>query len=205
MENTRQPLQHWQKPYPCSLSKKLKENRKVRVWRVSLAIRASSICNNCQQFKMKSGVTFPHYTSIGQKLVLERDGHKSFSSLMQVAIISMVFQQPCMYFAFLHGRKIAGIMPRVPTLLSLTFKNQKRPVKILKNLIFLIIHDTKAALHFSGNPGWQNSTKTRFPEQKMSFSLYWAIPEEAKHPLSTAAEDRLTSLYRSSYIFAEKI
>lgn len=110
--------------------------------------------------------------SIGQKLVLERDRHKAFSSLVQVAIMSLVCQQPCMYFAFLQGRKIAGIMPRAPTLLSLTFKNQKRPVKILKNFIFLIIHDAKAALHSSGNPGWQNSTKTRFLEQKMSFSLY---------------------------------
>lgn len=63
-------------------------------------------------------------------------------------------------------------MPRALTLLSLTFKNQHSPVKIFKNFIFLVIHNTKAALHSSCNPGWYNSTKTHFPEQKVSFSLY---------------------------------
>lgn len=63
-------------------------------------------------------------------------------------------------------------MPRALTLLSLTFKNQNRPIQILKNFIFLVIHDTKAVLHFSGNPGWQNWTKTCFSDQKISFSLY---------------------------------
>lgn len=84
----------------------------------------------------------------------------------------MFFQQSCMYCAFLQGRKIAGIMPRSPTLLSLTIKNQNRPIKILKNFTLLLIHDTKAALRFSSNPGWKNSTKTRFPEPNIPFRLY---------------------------------
>jgi len=62
-------------------------------------------------------------------------------------------------------------MRRVPTLKSY-FQKPNRPVKILKNFIFLVIHDTKAALYFSGNPVWQNTSKTCFSEQKISFSLY---------------------------------
>lgn len=105
-------------------------------------------------------------------------------------------------------------MPRDPTLLSLTFESQDRPVKILKNFIFLVIHDTKAVPYSSGNPGWQNSTKTHFPEQKKKinisvFTIYidWAILEEANCPLPTITEDSLISLYRSSYFFffAEEI
>lgn len=163
---------HWQKPHLHPLGKRLMETRKGEGQRVPLGTTASSLCSSWGQFKMRKGVTSLCHTSIDQKCEREGDTQILFEPSATVHYKHGFPAALCLFCLSWRKKKNVGIMPRAPTLLSLTFKNQHSPIRIFKNFIFLVIHNTKAALHFSCNPGWQNSTKTHFLEQKVSFSLY---------------------------------
>lgn len=156
MENTGQPLHTVKNPTYAPSARNWKRAGKEGYGGYNLLSEQAAFAitvDNCRQFKMRNCVTFPCYTSTGQKLVRERETDTCPFQASSSGHYEQGLPTACIYSAFFQGRKIVRVTSRVPTL------------KIPKNV-------TKAVLHFSVDPGWQNSTKTCFPEQKISFWLY---------------------------------